>query len=88
MVAFVVMSTSSMPGTSDSMRTRSTTQRRASGSPPVTRTLRTPSVAAAATMSVSSSNVSRSRCARAGTPAAGMQYTQRQLHLSVTDRRR
>lgn len=54
----------------------------------VSRTLRTPSDTAAQTISSISSNDSTASCGSLGTPSAPMQYTQRQLHRSVTERRR
>ena len=59
-----------------------------SGSPPVTRTLVTPSCAAMRTARSSSSSVSISAWLRLQTPSAGMQYWQRRLQSSVTETRR
>ncbi|VWM24020.1 Uncharacterised protein [Collinsella intestinalis] len=59
-----------------------------SGSPPVRRTRVMPSCVTMRTKRAISSAVSSSPWARAGTPVSGMQYTQRKLHLSVTEMRR
>lgn len=70
---FVVSATDSMPGTERISRTSSTTFRRMSGSPPVSRTLRTPSEASARTMRTISSKRRMSSCRSFSTPSSGMQ---------------
>ena len=82
---FVVRHSSSIPGIARSIRQKSTIPRRTRGSPPVTRSFRTPSSAAQAAISRSSSSVQSSACGRLQTPRSGMQYTQRKLHRSVTE---
>ena len=84
----VERATSSMPGMPAMAATRRCRSRRTSGSPPVSRIERTPAVAAAATIAaISSYERISSRCSQ-GSPVSGMQYTQRRLHLSVTETRR
>ena len=85
---FVVIASSRIPSMARRRRTSSSMPRRTSGSPPVSRTLRTPSDTAARTISSISSNDSTASCGSLVTPSAPMQYTQRQLHRSVTERRR
>jgi hypothetical protein len=69
---FVVSERSSTPGTSASMRTSAGRSRRTSGSPPVSRTLRTPTEARIPTSRRISSKVSmRSRGNQTG--SSGMQ---------------
>ena len=70
---FVVTHSSSTPGISASIRQKSTAPRRTSGSPPVTRILRTPQRTAAAAMSRSSSSEQISPCAHFSMPTSGMQ---------------
>ena len=84
----VVMVSSRTPLMARRLRHKSTMPRRTSGSPPVSRTLLTPSETAVRTISVSSSNDSISLCSRLHTPSAGIQYRHRKLHRSVTDSRR
>ena len=86
-VPLVVSVTSSMPGTAYSIRASCGRSRRQSGSPPVSLTWRTPSLASAATAAVISSKRRMRACGTKGTPAAGMQYWQRRLQRSVTDTR-
>ena len=85
---FVVRHTSPIPCTAAMRRQMERMFFLTSGSPPVTRTFRIPSEAAASTARIISSSVSISSCRSLQTPSAGIQYRQRRLHRSVTDRRK
>ena len=71
-----------------SARTTSTTSGRSSGSPPVSRTSRTPSPTATRASRTSSSVLSSVGPLSHGTPSAGMQYVQRSEQRSVSEMRR
>ena len=72
-IPFVVMERSRIPGTAPIAPTRSTTAGRTVGSPPVRRTLFTPSSAAMRTSSSNSSSRSSSSGGRKSIPSSGMQ---------------
>ncbi len=72
-VPLVVMHTSSIPSTAAARRQIETMFFLTSGSPPVMRSLRMPSEAAARTARIISSSVSISSCAFLHTPSSGMQ---------------
>jgi hypothetical protein len=84
----VVITRRSRPGSPARSPMKGTMSARKRGSPPVMRILRMPRLtAAAATASISA----RVRVSPAGVrepDPAGMQYRQRRLHRSVTERRR
>ena len=88
----VVSAMSSMPGVWATWRTSTSRSRRSSGSPPVRRTLVTPSSAKTRISRPSSSKLSsseRGRKAWSGPNSSrGMQYGQRKLQRSVTETRR
>ena len=85
-VPLVVMQSSWIPSRAAASAQSSTMSRRTRGSPPVIRSLRMPSPAAASIARSSSSRLSSS--GQFATPSAGMQYRQRRLQRSVTDTRR
>src|SRR3712207_150488 len=70
------------------MATKLGRSRRTKGSPPVRRTERTPREASTRTTRSISSKRRISARSSHGSPSAGMQYWQRKLQRSVTDRRR
>ena len=88
MTPFVVIARSQIAALAAIRRNRSGSSRRRSGSPPVMRTLRTPTNANTSTKRLSSSNVRMSPRGSQVYSSSGMQYRHRRLHRSVTDRRR
>ncbi len=88
----VVNAMSSMPGTAASLRTSSGRSRRNKGSPPVRRSLRTPSPAKIEARRSISSKRRRSALLRnwwsRGYWSSGMQYGQRKLQRSRTEMRK
>ena len=77
-----------MPSMRRSIETSFGNSRRASGSPPVSRTSVIPSRASRLTRRSISSKLSSSERSSQGMPSAGMQYRQRKLQRSVTETRR
>ena len=86
--ALVVRHSSSTPGTAAIPRHRERMFFLMRGSPPVTRTFRIPSSAAASTARRVSSWVSISSCRFLQIPSSGMQYRHRRSQRSVTESRR
>ncbi len=77
-----------MRGFCASRSTTSATSRRISGSPPVSRTLSTPSSVKVSTSWTISSALSMSSRGSQTYSSSGMQYWQRKLHMSISDTRR
>ncbi len=84
----VVMLRSPTSGFAATRSTTSTTSRRSSGSPPVSRTLSTPSSLKTSTSSPISSTVRISSRGNQTYSSSGIQYWQRRLHLSISEMRR
>ena len=84
----VVMLRSRTSGFAASRSTTSVTSRRRSGSPPVSRTLSTPSSLKTSTRSPICSTVRMSSRGNQTYSSSGIQYWQRRLHLSISETRR